>query len=229
MIVAFADKATGQNQAQQGQFVKGNKTQHEYQDVMGHSNGRNQTIALTIENQVMIPLKEIIKLNILQYQGTAELYNQEKNQMVKVDPMTLRKTAMQFKMSDGMMPKDKLMSAEAFQGSLQVIGSSPQISQGYNIAPMFSYIMKQQGADLKAFEKSPEQMQYEQALSAWQNSAAMLAQKADMTPEQVQQALGPMPQPPQSPQQASQAAVAQANSPTASLQQVAAGATAPAQ
>ena len=47
-IQQFAYQVTGQNQAKQGQFVKGNKTLHEYNDVMTHSNGNDEKIALLL-------------------------------------------------------------------------------------------------------------------------------------------------------------------------------------
>lgn len=65
---------------------------------------------------------------------------------------------------------------------MQVIGSSPQINQGYNLAPLFSYLMKTQGADLTPFEKSPEQVQYEQASQQWKETVIeAMKQGADST------------------------------------------------
>ena len=140
----FAYTLTGQNQVKQGQFVKGNKTLHEYADVMSHANGNDQKVALTTECQVLTPLKEILKLNILQYQTGTQLFSPSQQRQIKIDPVTLRKTVMSFKMSDGLTPVDKLIDGDAFQTALQVIGSSPQIQSGYNIGPMFSYLMKTQ-------------------------------------------------------------------------------------
>lgn len=176
-IDAWANRITGQNQAQQGQFVKGNKTLHEYADVMGHANGRNQMAAIEIEAQVFTPIKEILKLNILQYQGGTALYNPNTQQMQQIDPVVLRKAVINFKVSDGLTPSDKLINADAFQGALQTLGSSPVIQQGYNIAPMFSYLMKTQGADLKPFEKSPQQIAFEQAMAQWQQMAQLAISK----------------------------------------------------
>lgn len=182
----FAYLLSGQNQAKQGQFVKGNKTQHEFADVMSHANGNDQKVALLYESQLFTPLKEIIKINILQYQGGTSLYNPEAQKQVKIDPVELRKAVLNFKISDGLTPADKLINAEAFQTSMQVIGSSPQIGAAYNIGPMFSYLMKTQGADLRPFEKSPQQVAYEQAVAQWQQMA-MEAIKQGVDPSKIQQ------------------------------------------
>lgn len=179
-VQQFSFLLTGQNAAKQGQFVKGNKTQHEYADIMSHANGNDQKIAILYESQLFTPLKEILKINILQYQGGTSLYNKEKQQTVQIDPVALRKSVLAFKISDGLTPADKLISSDAWQTAMQVIGSSPQIGGAYNIAPMFSYLMKTQGADLKAFEKSPEQMTYENAMQSWQQTVMeALKQGAD--------------------------------------------------
>lgn len=177
MVTKYADLINGQNPAQRGQFVKGNKTKHEYEDIMGHGNTTNQSMAIMSEAQVFTPLKETVKLNILQYQEEATLYNRDKNQQVQVDPVELRKAAIHFKVSDGITPADKEMSTDEFQTALQTVAQVPAIGSAYNIGPMFTYLMKIRGADLRPFEKSPVQQQYEQQLQAWQQAAAMAAQK----------------------------------------------------
>lgn len=169
-IAAMANTVTGQNPVRQGQFVKGNKTQREFESVMGNANGRDQTQSMLFEAQIFTPLKHILKLNILQYQTPQTLFDRVNNQQIKIDPVSLRKAVIAFKISDGLIPSDKLMNAETWSTAMQIVGSSPTITNEYNVAPMFSYLMKQKGADLTPFEKSPEQKAYEQALAAWQQT-----------------------------------------------------------
>jgi hypothetical protein len=176
MVSQFANQISGQNPVRQGQFVKGNKTKVEFQDVMGNATARDQMTAMVIEDQIMTPVKEMIKTNILQYQGAETLYNRNTKQQVNVDPIALRKAVMEFKMSDGLIPSDKLISGDEWIAALQFIGSTPEVKAGYNLAPAVSYLMKVRGADLREFEKSPEQMAYEQALGAWQQTTMEIAQ-----------------------------------------------------
>lgn len=189
-LLGLANHLSGQNQASQGQFVKGNKTLHEFESVMQNANNRDQMAAILIEAQVFIPLKHIIKQNVLQYEGGTTLYNRERKREVEIDPITLRKAVLEFKVSDGLVPSSKLMNADTFAVALQQIGSSPQIGSGYNLAPMFSYLMKTQGADLSAFEKSPEQVAYEQAVNSWQQMVAVAIENG-IQPEK----LPPQPKP----------------------------------
>jgi len=195
-LLAIGNEVNGQNKAKQGQFVKGNKTQSEFQTVMNNANGRDQQTAILYEAQAFTPLKEIIKTNILQYQGAEKLFSKSKNQAVQVDPQRMRDAVMEFKLSDGLVPTDKVMDAEAFTISLQTLGSSPQLASGYNIAPLFSYLMKQRGADLTPFEKTPEQIAYEEAVLAWQQAVAAFAKGLE-SGQVTQEQLPPQPTPEQ--------------------------------
>lgn len=194
-VLRMADKVSGQNPARQGQFVKGNKTQSEFNTVMGNANGRDQQIAMLYEAQLFTPLKSILKFNILQYQGGVSIYNRTTQQEVKIDPVQLRKAAVEFKISDGLTPTDKLIGTETLQVALQVIGSSPQIGPNYNIGQLFSYLMKTQGADIASFEKSPPQVAYEQAVQQWQQVAMEAAKSgAQMPPQPTPEQFGYQPQ-----------------------------------
>lgn len=191
-LLGMSNTLAGQNQARQGQFVKGNKTLHEFESVMQNAQGRDQMVSILLEDQVLIPLKHVLKTNILQFQGGDSLYNRDQDKQIEIDPVALRKAVMEFKISDGLIPSSKIIAGDSWASALQVIGSSPQISSGYNLAPLFSYLMKTQGADLKDFEKSTEQVAYEQALQAWQG-AVMAAAEKGIAPE----SLGPQPLPEQ--------------------------------
>lgn len=177
-MMQMANAVNGQNQAKQGQFVKGNKTQHEYADVMNNANGRDQMTSMLLEAQVFTPIKQILKLNIMQYQAGVSIYSPTAQSSVQIDPVALRKSQAVFKVTDGLTPTDKQISGDDLTVAIQTLGSSPQLGAGYNLAPMFSYLMKTRNADLTPFEKSPQQMAYEQAMGQWQNMATQVAELA---------------------------------------------------
>lgn len=203
-FLAMANMITGMNPARQGQFVKGNKTRAEFQEVMGNANGRDQTVALSLEASLMTPIKEILKANILQYQGGVELYNREQGTPVQVDPLKLRKAMLVFKMSDGLLPNQKLLDSDALTVAFQTIQAVPAVSASFNIGPMVSYLMKSAGAKISPFEKRPEQIAYEQAVQQWQqtimSAAQALSTNKEITSEMLQglqSQLPPMPTPEQ--------------------------------
>ena len=176
-LLGLSNQVSGQNQASQGQFVKGNRTLSEFESVMQNASGRDQMASILLEFQVFIPMKEILKLDILQFQGGTTVFNRDKELEVEIDPVKLRKAVLEFKISDGLTPSSKLINAETFAVALQVFGSSPQIAAGYNVAPLFSYFMKTQGSKISEFEKSAEQIAYEQALASWQQLATVAIEK----------------------------------------------------
>jgi len=206
-LMQMANMITGQNPARQGQFVKGNKTQREFDSVMSNANGRDQLVSILLEDQIFLPLKHIIKTNILQYQGGGSVFNRDKKQAVNVDPVALRKAILEFKVSDGLIPADKLISADTLQVAMQVIGSTPALLKEYNLSPMFSYMIKTQGGDIGEFEKSPEQVAYEDAVAQWQNMANSVLELAksvtlkvenvtmDQVKSMIQELLPPQPVP----------------------------------
>jgi hypothetical protein len=176
-LLGLANNLAGQNQASQGQFVKGNKTLSEFESVMDNANGRDQMASILLEFQVFVPMKHILKINTLQFQGGTTLYNNERQQQVEIDPIALRKAVLNFRISDGLIPSDKLLSTETFATAVQVMGSSPEIAAAYNMGQAFSYLMKTRGADLTPFEKGAEQQAFEQAMASWQSVAALLVEK----------------------------------------------------
>lgn len=191
-MLQMANSVNGQNQAKQGQFVKGNKTQHEYQNVMSNANGRDQMTSMLLEAQVFTPLKQILKLNIMQYQAGVSIYSPTAAKQVEIDPVALRKSSAVFKVTDGLTPTDKQISGDDFTMAIQTLGSSPQLGAAYNLGPMFSYLMKTRNADLTQFEKSPQQQAYEQAMGQWQQMAQLAVEKgtAFQTPQPLPQQYG---------------------------------------
>lgn len=150
-VFSLADMMSGQNKAQQGQFVKGNKTQREYEDVQAKSSGRQRKVALKLEQQALNPAKTILKANILQYQPNGELYNYEEQQTVKIDRDVLRKAMFAYTITDGLMPEDKIVNAEVLQVGMQTVAASPLLQSKYDLGKMFTYMMSTQNVDLKPF------------------------------------------------------------------------------
>lgn len=170
----MANKLARSNEAKQGQFVKGNKSRSEFDTIMANASGEDQLRAIQFEHYLFRPLKEIIKLNILQYQGAEDLLNTEQQKVVTIDPIKLRKAVFSFKVSDGLVPRSKLANTEVVRDSLQNLANMPQVAAGYNMTPMFSYLMKIQGAEIDEFEKASEQIAFEQAMVQWQQLVVQL-------------------------------------------------------
>jgi hypothetical protein len=108
----------------------------------------------------MTPVKEIIKSNTLQYQPAGTLLNRDQRAEVAVDPVELRKSILEFKMTDGNLPADKLMNTEMLTVFMQTAQAIPTLTSEYDILGMFLYFAKLRGAYwLEDFKRNPQQQQ----------------------------------------------------------------------
>lgn len=199
-IAEWAMRANGQNRPMLGQFQKGNKLQDEWAQTMANGSNRERTKALMWHSYCIQPVQVILKSNYLQFTPQGTRFNRNESKLIAIDPVELRKAEAEFVVGDGLLPVQRLVHADVMQGGMQVLATDPSIAASYNKGPMFSYLMKIQGVDkLDQFEKTSEQMQYEQALGAWQHSAELLSKNAkygELKPDDMAKILGPMPQPP---------------------------------
>ncbi len=180
MIVGFSKELHGMNNPRMGMFQKGNKSVREWDDTMAGSDGRLRLPALTLEYQVFIPMKAMMKLNIFQYGDNAEIVSQKTGDLVKIDIDQLRNTVLSFRVGDGYNPKAKLASTDMIGTGLQLIQSSPILQQAYgaSLPAMFEHMMSLAG--VKGLEEYNPQWRpptngTQTATPEDQLSAAMLA------------------------------------------------------
>jgi hypothetical protein len=194
-VQQMAQVANGTNNVQQGQFQKGNKTRAEFETVMNKSDWHPRLLAITLEDSWFGPIKEIVKMNTIQYQGPAELYNFQKQENVTVNPQDLRTASMQFKLTDGQTPTEKMLNMEVLGQVAQVGMAVPEINAQYDIVGMLLYSWKTQGAYwLDQFKRTPEQMQqFLQSKQAVTNSETTPKEKAEA--KQIEQTPPQLPAP----------------------------------
>lgn len=174
-IVQMADILNGKNQVRQGQFVKGNKTNSQFQQTMQSSEGRDQMLALFMEAQSFTPFKEMMMLNILQYQPGGAIYSPNQQKVVTIDPVQLRNAQLIFKVTDGMLPLERLIETDFLITFLQIISADPELALEYDKADIVAYIAKLKGikhlADFKRTEEERSQIiKYQEAVAAQEQS-----------------------------------------------------------
>lgn len=213
-VARWGMRAQGRNNTSVGQFQKGNKLQDEFSQTMANAGARDRTQALMWESFGMQPIKTILQSNYLQMTPKGKKYNRIEEKSVEIDPIKLREAAAEFEVGDGLLPIQKIVRSDVLQNGLNYLGTDPSVGQQYNKADLFSYMMKISGVDkLSKFQKTPEIVAYEQQLAAWSKAneawVTCLGKVKDQTgavftPEDLQKAVGPMPQPPKpnQPQQA---------------------------
>jgi hypothetical protein len=159
-IGSFANQITGQNPVSMGQFVKGNKTNEQFQQSMGSSDARRYAMAISLHSSFITTIQEITKLNILQYQPPENLFATSTGQVTEINPAELRAAATEFKVADGLVPVDRRADTDMLQVAAQTFASLPEGNMDYDIIGMLSYIFKLKGIkDLDKFKLTQEQQQ----------------------------------------------------------------------
>ena len=150
-----ADKTSQTNAPQRGQFQKGNKTLGEFNEVMANADANMRSMALLLEATCMSPMKTIIMTNILQYMPPTELTTDENGESIQLDPVTLRKAKLNFKLADGLRSKDLLLGTDGLNNFMNMVLQVPLLQQQYNLAGMIEYTFGLEGADLAQFKLPP--------------------------------------------------------------------------
>lgn len=159
-IKAAGQRAAGINNSMVGQFTKGNRTLEEYNDVQANAQGKQFLRALLLEATAISVVKRILKLNILQYQEDAQLYDQDARTNIQVDKSKLFKADLDFKLADGLVPTEHYMSPNIVQQVFGLIGTNPQAFANYDLGGLTAHIIQQSlGVDLQQFKMAASQGQ----------------------------------------------------------------------
>lgn len=144
-VLDLSDKLSGLNQPQQGRFQKGNKSVQEWTDTMNNADNRPRLPALMTEFQVMMPIKQQIKLNIFQHGvtgtfqsfKTGSVYNIKSEEIEK-----LKQKVLSFRIADGYTPKSKIASTEFLGRLLDTLSQSQILQQllGGAMPGMFAHL-----------------------------------------------------------------------------------------
>lgn len=172
-VSSFANAVSGANQVSQGAFIKGNKTNSQFDTVMANSDSRQIMMAVLLEDQFISVIKKLLKSDLLQYQKALTIYDPQTQKDVQIDPAMLRSTKVNFILADGLVNIDQEYELNATTMFLQAIGASPDLQMQYNTGALFSYLAKLHGMkDMDKFMRSKEEVQ------AIQQQQAMMAQNA---------------------------------------------------
>lgn len=141
-ILKLKDDINGANFAFRGQQTPGNRTLGEFDTLSGAADDKALPSALRVEEQVMIFIKLIVKSNILKSTSIEEeVLNPDTGEVVKIDPVKLRASLMDFKLADGLRPKTAIRDPNVLSTALQVVQNSPELNEQYNVGDIFADVM----------------------------------------------------------------------------------------
>lgn len=157
-ISTFGDKVGGQNPAFQGNFVKGNKTDNQFQETVQGTESRMLLMAIMLETGFFTPIKEMIKANILQYKANEVITDSSTGQPLKIDIATLRKGLIEFELGDGLAASAAKAMLPVLGNVLQATQANPALAQEYDVVSMFAYYAKLSGfRRIESFRFTQEQ------------------------------------------------------------------------
>ena len=167
-------RAGGINNSQLGQFTKGNRTLEEYSDVQESAVSRQFIRLLVLESSALSAVKRMLKLNILQYQPSTQLFNPDTREQITIDPTTLFQAEVEFVLADAFIQSDYMVSPNVQQQILMLITQMPHLFQEYNIPKLVLHIIQQsQGVNMEQYKLSAEELAAQQQ----QLAAAQAAQQ----------------------------------------------------
>lgn len=196
-ISQFASIVTGQNQVSNGQFVKGNKTNSQFDEVLARSDARQVAMAVLLEDQFFGVLKHILLYDLLQYQQPMKVFDLESKKEIDVEPSSFLDTQMQFTINDSLSIGEDSVSPETVMTAMQTLQAIPELAAEYDISKVFAFLMSINGVKhLESFLKAevPAGSNPAQAIVGQQGQQGQppaQSQEAEtITQEQIQQALG---------------------------------------
>jgi hypothetical protein len=150
----------GVNDALQGQFVRGNKSLREFESIMGNATARLELGGQFLESHAFTPIKEILKVNILQFQKDVSLWNPQKGSYVPVAMEEIRKTGFGYKLASGLNPAAKMLGLDFLKEYLTMVAQIPQYQQKVDVTKLANYIISlSTNVDLNQFNYTPEQIE----------------------------------------------------------------------
>jgi len=155
--IQMSNMLFGINPFRQGQTVKGNRTLGEFQQIDNSASLRSRMIALMMEMQVMMPLKDIIKLNIISHKDEITALSFNTGDLHTAKPGEFLDTVLEFKVADGYTPKSKMADTQQLQLAFQVLQQNPQINMGYDMPDLFAHLMSLMGVkNLSQYKLDPQ-------------------------------------------------------------------------
>lgn len=165
-LLDVSDKLSGLNNPFRGQFQKGNKSVKEWDDTMAFADNRPRLPALTIEMQIMLPIKFQMQLNIFQQGVHGNFQNFKTGEVYNIDAKALQdiqKKALSFRIADGYTPKSKLASTEFLTALLESLSQNQVLTQTLGSASPAIWMHLAQLGGVRGIEQYfPQQQQQSQ-------------------------------------------------------------------
>ncbi len=156
----LAFQAAGSNLVRAGQFVKGNKTNDQFQESISSANQRSFTSALLLEEVLFTTFKNLVHSNYIQYSNT-NFQNVSQDQLATISK--------NFIYADGLLNEDRAASTPALSQLAQLAITNPEFANDYSISKIMSQLLRVAGLkDLESYKYSEQEKQLRAQTTAQQ-------------------------------------------------------------
>lgn len=153
-IMEFGRSISGISRPAEGQFLKGNRTLGEYNDIRDNGDARLQMSALFLEAGFFAAIKEVIKYNVMQFLEPQSVYFSVKKQKVEINPQVIQDAALDFKISDGLLSSSKIADSDFLAQFMQLIPQSQELQARFDVVKLITYLAQLRNIPgLDAFER----------------------------------------------------------------------------
>ncbi len=163
-ILQLSEYLNGQSAISQGAMRPGNRTLGEVQTTISKGENRARRIALVVEDSLMLPIKYMVKANILQNLSKGKILHSGRKKEYDIDPAELAGSLLDFKVADGLQNKAQLASPQAYSTTMQTLLQIPQLAQMYDIGDIFADFVTAAGMpDIDKYRLPPQPVQQSQS------------------------------------------------------------------
>lgn len=149
MILNIKDDVNGTNFARRGEQVPGNRTLGEFNTLKGSSSRRTVPYNLRMEEQVMIPLRMLIKVYTLATTtGIQKVIDHVKERELSINMAELRKVMLDYRLTGGLKQKQSIIDPGVLSSALQLLQNNPILAQNFDQTDVFIRLMAAANIDI---------------------------------------------------------------------------------
>lgn len=157
-ILQIKDDVNGTNFSRRGEQRPGNRTLGEFDQLNASSNLRTIPYNLRIEEQVMVPIRLLIKVYTLSSSKTVQkVYDSVNERELTINLAELRAAMLEYRVTGGLRPKQLLRDPSMLSTALQFVQNSPELNQEYNVAGIFAELLASVNIDISKHKREVPQ------------------------------------------------------------------------
>lgn len=153
-ILTIKDDVNGTNFARRGEQRPGNRTLGEFDTLSAAGMGRTVPYNIAIEEQIIVPMKLMIKINTLSStESIQKVYDMTNEQVLDINLAELRKEMIEYKVTGGLKKKSVIRDPSLLSTALQAVQNSQELNMTYNTAGIFADLLATLDIDISRHKR----------------------------------------------------------------------------